>query len=359
MFTFLNTMREGNTSMIDKKTLSALQTPLIIKKPNDKIVPTELHSKNEDVDKKNEIELNKLKYQEVHFESVDEVKLSQEYKEHLLKEYELDDIMEAMPLFASVEKSPPPPNLTEHYKKLKAQKGLKREFENENGAISVVIEKKIDELNLQIKTIEWEEKVKSTITLSSIRTFLSNTSPNKYENAEEIFKRYQQFQKQLTKDFLALQNHSKQTFFDKHYPVRNRITLKEEAQVMLLWNLDVSAKVANGSRGIIVSFLALDDYHYLLQKESKKRVQEKLKREKEFGESEKNIIDIDLDDLEVDVMFQEINMSVKNMEDQTLGFQLETMDKVLMGDIQKLPYVEFCELKTFKAVEGPLDGRFL
>ena len=42
------------------------------------------------------------------------------------------------------------------------------------------------------------------------------------------------------------------------------IQLKKDAQVMLLFNVDVREKLANGSRGVIVDFVQHNDYHKLL-----------------------------------------------------------------------------------------------
>ena len=440
----LNAMREANDDFTDKhkEALNALKKPLPTKKLNGKILATELHSKNKDVRKENKMELKKLKHPEISFESVDEVEFSFKYKQRLSKKYRLTDVMYHLPLFASVEKPPPPPNLVEVLKKLKVLKEMKRHLlVIEDYASLVSIKKEIDTLEDQVKTIEREEEEKSIITVHKIKKVLKEHVPDKTADADAMFERYQKFKKHLSRDFLALQNHSNQTFFDGHCPVGSTITLKEEAQVMLLWNLDIPGKLANGSRGAIVDFFPTNCYYHLLQKEVKKRQQEESKKGKKLDESEKNICDSDgglddpikvIDDTDLDgfnnvqgestwnkskseknrhdvvldksetskcdlfstptspshesedvnmkttdkvsddcdendtydyssvdpKLLEEIKNTLEHMEDQNIDFELKAMDKVLMGDINQLPYVEFCNETRRLILLKPFSKRF-
>ena len=66
----------------------------------------------------------------------------------------------------------------------------------------------------------------------------------------------------LKGDKRQFQAHEDETFFfSKEVRVAQTLHLKKEAQVMLLWNLDIIKKLANGSRGIVVGFF--DPVEYL------------------------------------------------------------------------------------------------
>jgi len=186
---FLSAIREGETDLVSKhqQTLQRLETPII--DYGDGIVPTELHSKNYVVEKRNRKELQNLTGAIVEFKSVDEVEFETKYKERFLVKYGLEN-----------------------------------------------------------------DAYKSTPDLIA-----SKKLPRKAR--EELKCKYDQ-----------LTQYAHETFFEKSCRVNNFYEMKQEAQVMLLWNLDLKgAKLANGSRGVIKGFFPAEGYYYLIEKEISSR----------------------------------------------------------------------------------------
>ena len=87
LLSFLNDMREGAADLETNhhETIQHLKTPMI--DYGDGIVPTELHSKNYVVDKRNKDELDKLPADTVEFMSTDEVDFDEHYKTRFLRKY--------------------------------------------------------------------------------------------------------------------------------------------------------------------------------------------------------------------------------------------------------------------------------
>jgi len=73
--------------------------------------------------------------------------------------------------------------------------------------------------------------------------------------------------RELKRDYKLLTEYAQETFFEKGCRVSNFYEMKEDAQVMLLWNLDLQGKLANGSRGVIKGFFPAEGYYYLVQEE--------------------------------------------------------------------------------------------
>lgn len=189
LLSFLNAMREGEKDLVSNysDTLRHLQEPII--DYGDSIVPTELHSKNYVVDKRNRDELDKLPGQTVGFAAKDNVDFIFDIKHRILNKY-MDD---------------------------KDLAGLH--------------------------------------TLSLIKS-------DKVPRDARL---------ELQRDYKLLAEYAQETFFDKGCRVSNFYEMKEDAQVMLLWNLDVRQKLANGSRGVIKGFFPAEGYCYLVQEELLRR----------------------------------------------------------------------------------------
>ena len=92
LFECLNDMREGESDLVEKHqdVLEALRTPL--PKRKDGIIPTELHSKNYVVTRRNKEELVKLPGDVLQVESLDEVELDDGYKTGILNQHGLQHL---------------------------------------------------------------------------------------------------------------------------------------------------------------------------------------------------------------------------------------------------------------------------
>jgi len=73
--------------------------------------------------------------------------------------------------------------------------------------------------------------------------------------------------KQIQADLEVFTSHAGEQFFQNDCRVDHNIELKTDAQVMLLWNLDLESKLANGSRGVVKGFFPSAGYCHLLRNE--------------------------------------------------------------------------------------------
>lgn len=275
LFEFLNDLREGNIQDLSKHSavLSSLRSPLPDR--DDGITPTELHSTNRAVGEKNKTELEKLDGDGVVFKARDEIEFDFEYKSKLLKKYKLDKFAHFPYFFAAFEKSHEPDEL----KQARIKAGKLREkmdsFLAKKDFDSVMtVMPKMKEVEESISEMEAKEKEKRKITIESVREFLSKYSAGKENESisPEVFIQRKEFlDKQLQDDFEILKKHSIETFFEKDCRVEKELTLKVDAQVMLLWNLDIRSKLANGTRGIVKGFVPTYSYYHILFQEFKRR----------------------------------------------------------------------------------------
>lgn len=85
--------------------------------------------------------------------------------------------------------------------------------------------------------------------------------------ARTLMKRVAKMEKEVKEDFSNFNQYATERFFNHNQcRVSHQIRLKAQAQVMLLWNLDVEySKLANGSRGIVVGFASCSSYRTVLQ----------------------------------------------------------------------------------------------
>ena len=74
-----------------------------------------------------------------------------------------------------------------------------------------------------------------------------------------------QFEAQLQSDHKLFEQHATERFFTRECRVDQEFVLKEKSQVMLLYNLDIAAKLANGSRGIVEGFVLTEEYKTLIK----------------------------------------------------------------------------------------------
>ncbi|KAL7551568.1 hypothetical protein ACHAWF_018419 [Thalassiosira exigua] len=188
---FLNELREGKPDLVaeHKETLKALQSPLPRRK--DGIIPTELHSKNHVVDRRNKDELSKL-HDSIHeFASRDTVELDDAYKQKVLKSCGREDL-----------------------------------------------------------------------SYMTVRQLINSDSLPQHVSD------------QIQHDLNVFTNYAQEHFFERDCRVHHNIELKRDAQVMLLWNLELKAKLANGSRGVVNGFFPAEGYYHLIKEEIQRRVEE-------------------------------------------------------------------------------------
>ena len=76
---------------------------------------------------------------------------------------------------------------------------------------------------------------------------------------------------QLRRDFTILTEYAQEHFFAKSCRANQTTSLKEGAQALLLWNLELESKLANGSRGVVEAFVSSQAYTDLVRAELKTR----------------------------------------------------------------------------------------
>jgi hypothetical protein len=402
LFELLNAMRAGEANLIytHQAALSALRAP--IQERNDGIIPTELHSTNRNVDQVNRSQLERLPGDPHTLNSLDEVVFGQKYKSKLLKKYKLELVSHMPYLFASVEEPPPPPPLLREIRDKLVSLEEKRKIliANEDYETLITMKPEIKGLKEKIETLEKEEKEKSDISFTSIKKFL-DVRGIKNEDPSTVFQNYQGFVAQLKNDFEALKEHADRRFFQKDCRVNEIITLKEQAQVMLLWNLDVPGQLANGSRGILKGFVPTASYRRLIDREIKKRQNDEENRtnngsveqtgsvvsEKCQCHIESGVVsctctaandpikcvhekseDVKKDKEETEAVddynysidpeiLQEIKASIEYMSD--LNDELRIIDKISMSEMMTaLPYVQFTNGKKRLICPQPFKKEF-
>ena len=272
---FLNDVREGKRDLAAThgRVMSSLRAPLPDR--DDGIIPTELHSTNKFVDSKNKRELDKIRTEGHNFTSKDDIELHERYKKRLLKKHRLEEVAHMPHLWAIVEKPVYPARHGQAKGEMSVLETTKKQLLKEEKYEEIIaIRDKLKKLDEEVKNIEKDYKLASEITLSSINEWLSknkSVAPNDGSTLE-IFDKVGVFQKQLRKDYSDFKHHAEERFFGKECRVARDIELKVNAQVMLLWNLNIESKLVNGSRGIIVGFLGVGEYKKLLVDELSHRM---------------------------------------------------------------------------------------
>jgi hypothetical protein len=126
---------------------------------------------------------------------------------------------------------------------------------------------------------------------------------------------------------------------------------------MLLWNLDVKGKLANGSRGIVKSFFPSDGYLHLLKEEMKRREKEKSsyetspralanasrpedQNEKAAGLEREMSSDTYDFSLVSDEVLAEMQSGIKGQSGDWLTKEITEMEKIAFF-FAHLPYVQF------------------
>lgn len=175
----------------------------------------------------------------------------------------------------------------------------------------------------------------------------SNLSHLSYENLLSSLKRRERIQ--LENEMKSFKRHAEETFFACNASrVAQTIELKKGAQVMLLWNLDVMHKLANGSRGMVKEFVDIEEYAELIQKEAKRR-EGKMQAGSTTCQEEKkdDNLDAKCDEL-LNVMSScdketaaTIIDFVSHLDMTRLKIELREMEEILQSNITDLPFVHF------------------
>ena len=306
LFSLLNDMRVGTPDLEQKhrNTIQALRNPLPLRE--DGIIPTELHSKNINVDQRNREELDKLAGVTCIFQAKNEVLLCPEYKQKLLKKYNLQELASMPCLWAFIELPDPSLELQSAREEKKRLDEKIQELLREGKYIEIAkIGTELEVVKEKVKHLEEKEVAGSEISLENIKQHLQRRARNRgssnlvgskdvvavsesqedspsdttdgvsfeqftvNQKARDLFRKSQSFVKQVKGDHEKLSRHARQRFFDKGVRVGEKLELKKDAQVMLLWNIDVKSKLVNGSRGVIADFVSAKDYRLLLEKRLK------------------------------------------------------------------------------------------
>lgn len=282
----LNDIRIGapNLSSRHGKAVSSICAPLPDR--DDGILPTELYNTNKMVDQKNQQELSKLPGKSYLFESKDTVSFCTEYKQRVLKSHKLAEVASMPYLWACIEEPACSEGLMEAKKRLNdVDIQMKELMAIQKYDDIPTIGGHLKALQKEVDALEKKEKEQAIISHESIKEWL--TKSKLPLEASSVFSKVCTFQKTLKNDKERLEKHARKTFFEKDCRVGSTFELKKNAQVMLLWNLDLERKLVNGSRGVVIALLPIEKYRQLLLNE----IASKLPPPKVHTEGVENSID--------------------------------------------------------------------
>lgn len=299
LFEFLNDVREGHINGLSAKhhtVLQSLQCPL----PNrsDGIIPTELHSKNVIVDMRNREELDRINSKPYEFDSIDEVALDYTYY-------------------------------------------VKGFLERNNlNLLNLVSESEHEELTELLYSRDDKKQIQ--LCLLACKIILSSSDVPKHVKDA--------FQCNLEE----LKQHCNENFFTRGCRVPDKFDLKVNAQIMLLWNLNVKGGLANGSRGVVKGFFPTDGYLCLLEEEMKRIDASKKTNHTDARSSNSNgktrneikaedtatptVYDFSLVDQEI---LAEVKWEVQRYSEDELKNEMKEMTKIASSNISDFPFVQF------------------
>lgn len=267
----LNAMREGEKPLapMHSSAIDAIKAP--IRANSDGIVPTQLHSKNADVRDINMFELNKLGEETVNFKALDTVEFHGYYKEKMIKKYFLEKISHLPQIWSSIQGIAYPQRLHDAKSELQKSNTKKKSlFKDRKYSELAEVDKQIDNLEEEILDIEVTTKKNYELNPENVSTWLKNAGV-KGDPRDFYFDQLTRFEQQLRSDYKKFNDHATERFFSKECRVDEDFVLKEKSQVMLLYNLDILGKLANGSRGVVDGFVQSDQYRDLVNAIMKRR----------------------------------------------------------------------------------------
>jgi hypothetical protein len=291
-------------------------------------------------------------------ESLDEVQFGYTYRQKLLKKYRIDHIGHMENLFSPVEKRPPPLQLLElrlHLEILETQKT--QLVIDEKYEVLIALKKQTDDLKRRISDMEKIEKEKCVITEESIKSFIDDdeticTSCNE-SDPRQIFLNIQSFQYELEQDHGLFHCHAKKTFFKKSCRVDKCLELKENAQVMLLCNMDVNNNLANGS---IEGFIPVVEYYKLLKKHVEGQNQPcSAKPQEEENQTSNGLVDLAHPQINSELL-QSAKESLTMVGD--VNSQIRSIEKILTTNIKHIPLVRFTNAMRLVVIPKQFSKEF-
>ena len=262
----LNAMREGEKplSALHSAAIDAIKAPIRMLPAG--MIPTQLHSKNVDVDEINRSELDKLPDVEVEYKSNDKVLFDQYYKDKLVKKYSVEAIAYIPQIWASVEPISYPTTYYEKKTELQKAESMKEVLYNEKRYMEIsTVDTQIDSLKSEISDQEALTMTNNELSLDNVTSWLAESGIKDESSPQYYYDRLIDFDKQLRSDHLTLIHHANERFFSTgECRVGDHFILKTKSQVMLLYNLDLPNKLANGSRGVVEGYVLIEEYRDLI-----------------------------------------------------------------------------------------------
>jgi len=262
----LNAMREGEKplSALHSAAIDAIKAPIRILPAG--MIPTQLHSKNVDVDEINRSELDKLPDVEVKYKSNDKVLFDQYYKDKLVKKYSVEAIAYIPQIWASVEPISYPTTYYEKKTELQKAESMKEVLYNEKRYMEIsTVDTQIDTLKSEISDQEALTMKNNELSLDNVTSWLAESGIKDESSPQYYYDRLIDFDKQLRSDHATLIHHANERFFSTgECRVGEHFILKTKSQVMLLYNLDLPNKLANGSRGVVEGYVSIEEYRDLI-----------------------------------------------------------------------------------------------
>jgi hypothetical protein len=230
------------------------------------MIPTQLHSKNVDVDEINRSELDKLPDIEVKYQANDKVLFDQYYKDKLVKKYSVEKIAYIPQIWASVEPITYPTTYYEKKSELQKAESMKEVLYNEKRYMEIsTVDTQIDTLKSEISNQEALTMKNNELSLDNVTSWLAESGIKDESSPQYYYDRLIDFDKQLRSDYAKLVHHANERFFSTgECRVGEHFILKTKSQVMLLYNLDLPNKLANGSRGVVEGFALIEEYRDLI-----------------------------------------------------------------------------------------------
>ena len=133
------------------------------------------------------------------------------------------------------------------------EKEKKRLIESREYEKLADIDAKIDRLKKEADAIKSSVEDSNKFNIVNVESWLKESAVE--GSSHDYLDRIIKFDRQLLRDFKRFSEHANERYFSKECRVSLNFAVKDKAQVMLTWNLDLPAKLANGSRGIVAGFV--------------------------------------------------------------------------------------------------------